>query len=173
MDGYLTKPVPLDRLRALLDRYIVPAGVDASFPDVTTAQPVPRVDVPLHIEATVNPNPRQAPPHLQLTVLAGLVGDDAAVIHEFLADFQASARAAAAEMQQAKQDGDLALVGATAHRLKSSSRAVGAIPLGDLCAELEKAGKLGHPAMVADAHQRFLAELALVDDAITAQLASS
>ena len=173
MDGYLTKPVPLDRLRVLLDQYIVPDGGVISLPGVTTAGAAPRRDAPLHIEAKVNPNPMQAPPHLQLAVLAGLVGDDPAVIHEFLADFQASARAAAAEMQQAKQAGDLALVGATAHRLKSSSRAVGALPLGDLCAELEKAGKLGHAAMVADAHQRFLAELALVDDAITAQLASS
>ncbi len=173
MDGYLTKPVPLDRLRALLDQYIVPDGVDASLLGVITAGPAPRMDAPLPIEALVNSNPMQEPPHLQLAVLAGLVGDDPAVIKEFLADFQASARAAAEEMRQARLAGDLTQVGATAHRLKSSSRAVGVLPLGDLCAELEKAGKLGHAAMVADAHQRFLAELARVDDAIATHLASS
>jgi hypothetical protein len=50
---------------------------------------------------------------------------------------------------------------------------VGALPLGDLCAELEKVGKLGHAAMVADAYQRFVGELALVDASIEAYLAHS
>ncbi|MDP1890847.1 MAG: GAF domain-containing protein [Gemmatimonadaceae bacterium] len=172
MDGYLTKPVPLERLRGLLDQYIIPLGNDASRPPKVTVAPAPRSDAPTPTEANVNPNSMQAMQHLQITVLASLVGDDPAVIREFLADFQASARSAAEEIQQARESGDLAQVGATAHRLKSSSRAVGALPLGELCAELEKAGKLGHAAMVADAHQRFLAELALVEAAITAHLAS-
>jgi CheY-like chemotaxis protein len=173
MDGYLTKPVPLDRLREVLDQYIVPAGADAPHPPEATAAAGTRgAATPSH-ETPVNPSPLQPSSHLQLAVLAGLVGDDPAVIREFVVDFRASARAAAAEIQQASTAGDLALVGATAHRLKSSSRAVGALPLGDLCAELEKAGKLGDAAMVADAHRRFVTELALVDRAIAAHLASA
>jgi PAS domain S-box-containing protein len=173
MDGYLTKPVPLDKLRELLDRYIIPMGNGGSLPYVTTVAPAPRIDAPPQTEVSVNSNPMQAPPHLQIAVLAGLVGDDPAVIREFLADFQISARAAAEEIRQARDAGDLAQVNATAHRLKSSSRAVGALPLGDLCAELEKVGKLGHAAMVADAYQRFVGELALVDASIEAYLAHS
>jgi PAS domain S-box-containing protein len=173
MDGYLTKPVPLDRLREVLDQYIPPVGNDAPRSPEAIVAAGPGRNAPPPLETTVHSNPKQAPTHLQLAVLAGLVGDDPAVIREFVVDFRASARAAAAEIQQASTAGDLALVGATAHRLKSSSRAVGALPLGDLCAELEKAGKLGDAAMVADAHRRFVTELALVDRAIAAHLASA
>jgi len=173
MDGYLTKPVPLDTLRELLDQYIIPMGNDGSLPDVTAVAPAPRIDAPPQRVVPVNPNPMQAPQHLQITVLAGLVGDDPAVIREFLADFQISARSAAEEIRQAREAGDLAQVGATAHRLKSSSRAVGALPLGNLCAELEKAGKLSDAAIVVDAYQRFVGELARVDESITAHLASA
>ncbi len=173
MDGYLTKPVPLDRLREMLDQYIPPVGTEAPHPPEATAATGPRRDATPTPETTVNPNPMQAPTHLELAVLAGLVGDDPAVIREFVADFQASARAAAEEIQRAIAAGDLTLAGTTAHRLKSSSRAVGALPLGDLCAELEKAGKLGDAGMVADAHRRFVAELAHVERAIAAHLASA
>ncbi len=173
MDGYLTKPVPLERLREGLDQYIVPAGTAAPRPPAATVATGPRGDATPRLETTVNPNPSQTPTHLQLAVLAGLVGDDPAVIREFVADFRASARAAADEIAGAYAAGDLTAVGAIAHRLKSSSRAVGALPLGDLCAELEKAGKLGHAEMVADAHRRFVAELALVDRAIATHLASA
>ena len=41
------------------------------------------------------------------------------------------------------EDGELAC--AAAHKLKSSSRAVGALALGDLCAELENACRAGDP----------------------------
>lgn len=113
------------------------------------------------------------PALLQLSVLASLVGDDPMVIREFLADFRASAQSLSSEIANAHSAGNLAQVGALAHRLKSSARSVGALPLGDICAELEKAGKQGNATLAESALQRFTAMLAKVDAELVTHLAHS
>ena len=52
-----------------------------------------------------------------------------------------------ASIRAAATTGDLGEVGALAHRLKSSSRSVGAIALGDACAELENGSRLNDSAV--------------------------
>ncbi len=118
----------------------------------------------------MSPEPSDGPALLQLSVLASLVGDEPAVINEFLSDFRASAQSLRKEIADAAAAGQLAQVGALAHRLKSSSRSVGALPLGEICAELEKAGKQGNAALVDDAHRRFVAMLDKVEAALAAHL---
>jgi HPt (histidine-containing phosphotransfer) domain-containing protein len=76
-----------------------------------------------------------------VNVLKALVGDDAAIILDFLHDFRISAETIAAELRAASAAGNTALVAAAAHKLKSSARAVGALALGELCAEMEHPGK--------------------------------
>ena len=58
-----------------------------------------------------------------------------------LADFARGLAASAHEMRAAFAEGDTVTLGATAHRLKSSCRTVGALPMGDICAELENAAR--------------------------------
>ena len=67
--------------------------------------------------------------------------------------------------------GDLRLVGTLAHKLKSSSRSVGALALGDLCAGLENAGKGGGTATIAQEMQEFKAAMAAVGEEIRELLA--
>lgn len=62
--------------------------------------------------------------------------------------------------------------GAIAHKLKSSSRSVGAIALGDLCAELENAGKAGGLATLATWAKQFDTALAAVEGALEQWLAA-
>ena len=99
-------------------------------------------------------------------MLKSLVGDDPATIAEFLQDFRHSAASIAAELTTAWNAGDLAGVGAAAHKLKSSSRAVGALALGELCARLEAAGKAGDGPAITALVPEFSAGLAAVIAAI-------
>src|SRR5690606_2953 len=101
MDEYLSKPMQLALLQHALERWLPPAGPDAETPR-------PPVDV---------------------EVLKGLVGDDPAVIGEFLMDFRAAARQGAAQIEAACRQGHASAAAEAAHKLKSSARAVGALAL--------------------------------------------
>ena len=130
MDEYLTKPVQIHILKAMLEKWLPQEGQTA---------------VPLPAAAVSSDHP--AARLVDITILAGLVGDDAATLHEFLADYLASARHLVAELRAAGAD-DVKQIGATAHKLKSSSRSVGALGLGDVCAELENACAAGSKAAI-------------------------
>ena len=69
-----------------------------------------------------------------------MFGDDEDTLREILQDFVVPARNIVCEIEEAYEAKPAAGVGAAAHKLKSSSRAVGANALADLCAELEAAG---------------------------------
>lgn len=132
MDGYLTKPVQLDLLRTTLEQWLPSAN--RSHP--SAGQPAP--DKGPAATAAVD-----------VSVLQSLVGHDAETVRKFLADYLASARRLAGEVRAALAAGDTRHAGAIAHKLKSSSRSVGALALGDLCAELEKSGQAeDRPTMV-------------------------
>jgi PAS domain S-box-containing protein len=128
MDHYLTKPVHSRAVGALLRQLIAgvtPAPRDdsgSSLPSGAFLRPA--------VAATGPVDPR---------VLADLIGDDPAVLREFMQDFARSATLACSELAAALQCGDELRGAATAHRLKSSARAIGAIRLGDLCDRLESA----------------------------------
>lgn len=106
-------------------------------------------------------------------MLAALVGDEPAVIREFLLDFRASATTTATELAAACAAGDTAQASALAHKLKSSARSVGALALGDLCAEIEAAGTAGEVNALSALHTRFEAEMAAVDAALDELIAQA
>jgi len=145
MDDYLSKPTPLAELKTTLEKWL---------PMSATATPPASAAVP--------PAPTSVP--VDVAVLAALVGDDPAVIREFLLDFRASATSIAAELSIACTAGQSAQVTGLAHKLKSSARSVGALALGERCAELEAAGKAGQVAALSDPWQRFAAEMAVVEE---------
>jgi CheY-like chemotaxis protein/HPt (histidine-containing phosphotransfer) domain-containing protein len=147
MDDYLSKPARLGDLKIMLKKWL-PAAVDAGAdsPDAqatTTTPPAVPVDV---------------------SVLAGLVGNDPAVIHELLQDFRVSAAKIAMELMAAGAAGQAAAASAAAHKLKSSAYSVGALALGELCAAIEQAGKAGQVDALAALLLHFVAELAIVDE---------
>ena len=81
---------------------------------------------------------------LDLSVLEQLVGRDRSVHAELLSAFGESLRQATFDLQSASLRDDVTAIASIAHRLKSSSRAVGALPFAEICSELERA------ALVAD-----------------------
>ena len=70
-----------------------------------------------------------------------MFGDDEDTLREILQDFVEPAENIVCKIEKAYEAKPAAGVAAAAHKLKSSSRAVGANALADLCAELEAAGK--------------------------------
>ncbi|MDP4030293.1 MAG: PAS domain S-box protein [Gallionella sp.] len=169
MDDYLSKPVQLANLKAMLDKWMPVAstslpqshgeGVGRVSPQGVTRQEA--ADVGLR---SANPTcGAPAPAAVDVNVLKALIGDDGALIREFLHDFRISAAKIAAELRTACAAGDTAVAGALAHKLKSSSRSVGALALGELCAAMERAGEAGDMEALAALLFGFEAELAAVD----------
>lgn len=78
-------------------------------------------------------------PPIDLQVLPDLTGCDDAMRDEFLADFRGTAGEAEAALLLALQQGDIAALASAAHRVKSSARYMGAMPLGQLSEQLEQA----------------------------------
>jgi CheY-like chemotaxis protein/HPt (histidine-containing phosphotransfer) domain-containing protein/anti-sigma regulatory factor (Ser/Thr protein kinase) len=151
MDDYLSKPVLIDVLRETLARWL----------------PATAAAVPLDAAQGESAAPSAAAlPVLDTTVLAGLVGDDRALIDEFLQEYRVSVRAAADGIRSARSTSSWKQIGALAHQLKSSSRSVGALALGEICAALEQAGKSDRGEEVAAQLPIFEHALAQVVEAI-------
>jgi CheY-like chemotaxis protein/HPt (histidine-containing phosphotransfer) domain-containing protein len=141
MDDYLSKPVQLVQLKAMLKKW-QPVVMSVPFTPSVTVQALPAVDV---------------------KVLEALIGNDPAVVREFLQDFLCSAVQIAAEINLACQGQEALQAGASAHKLKSAARSVGAQILGDICSAMEAAGKQGNGALLATLLPQFEQELARVE----------
>lgn len=113
MVDYLVKPLPLERLRAALDKWLAPAADE--------------------------PQPQA----FDIEVLKSFVGDDADMLRNLLEAYLESTADLNASLSAALSAGDAEAVAALVHKVKSSSRWVGALPLGDFAAELEAAARAG------------------------------
>jgi len=144
MDDYLSKPLKLVNLKAILEKWLPKSNGESQAVTFPSEQ---------------NDSISLA---LDVNVLKGLVGDDAAVIREFLTDFYASAVGMAAELRNACVTGQAAEAAAIAHKLKSSARSVGALLLGEFCDEIEQAGKSADITLLDDLLSKFEHEFASV-----------
>lgn len=126
MDDYLSKPTPLTKLQAILNKWV----------PIVEATSSPRLAVSWVTQAP-------AAPTLDIKVLHQLVGNEPLLVSRFLLSFQASAIKSAAALRDACQGGQASAASAAAHKLKSAARAVGAMALGELCDRLEQAGSAG------------------------------
>ncbi|MFC6673960.1 PAS domain S-box protein [Marinobacterium aestuariivivens] len=120
MNDYLTKPVQLMELDQALQEWMPEAD----------GLPVESQDSDGHDGAVID-----------IDVLEQLVGDDPDTIRELLQAYRDSVSEFSPQLEKSRQQGDVQQIESIAHRLKSSSRSVGALHLGDLCAELENACK--------------------------------
>ncbi len=125
MDGYLTKPLQLEQLRKTVDHWLRPQTAANAAGAASEAASADRV-------AAV----------FDIAVLEGYVGGDPATLRAVLTEFLRVAPGQVAEVEAAVPS-DPARAAAAAHKLKSAARAVGALALGERCAELERAGRAG------------------------------
>ena len=121
MNEYLTKPLQLHILSDTLMMWMPEI-------DETGASLLASVD------------DRQAPAAaIDVATLKNLVGDDDDIVRDLLVDYLASAGQQVSDLYADFSLGNTGRVASIAHKLKSSSRSVGALALGDLCTELENA----------------------------------
>jgi two-component system sensor histidine kinase/response regulator len=139
MDDYLSKPAPLAALAAALERWL-PAGSYSNTSQGSSSAPV------------------------QVSALEALVGTDPKLIQEFLREFAVNAARLAAELTHACMEGQSRTAAQVAHKLKSSSRAVGALQLSELVAAIEVAGNAGDPVLLAQLLPGFEREMASVNE---------
>ncbi|MDB6000764.1 MAG: sensory transduction histidine kinase, partial [Rhizobacter sp.] len=123
MDDYLTKPLELRLLKAALEKWM--------------PEDVASLTMPADLQESPSKGFETEP--VDSTVLQRLVGDDPATLRNLLAGYQASARRLAEDLRAARTADDLRRIADIAHKLKSSSRSVGALGLGDLYSALENA----------------------------------
>ncbi len=124
MDEYLTKPLQLHLLKEALDKWM----------------PAPGELVVEGCQLTAAGEQGGPPQPVNVEVLKELVGDNPQVIRRILSDYLEQASRLSAELRTTQ---DYRRISAIAHKLKSASRSVGALALGDLCAELENASRAG------------------------------
>ncbi|MBA4742193.1 MAG: PAS domain S-box protein [Azoarcus sp.] len=124
IDAYLTKPIQLTVLRSELEKWLPSDSDDSQDADSPTAS-----------------EPSDGPSVLDLSALEAVVGDDDAIKRQFLGNYLTSAESLSAELTTAIEDMDFDAIVRITHRLKSSSRSMGAMALGAVCACLEEAAR--------------------------------
>ena len=137
VDDYLTKPIRLASLEAALARWLrCDATLERSTPPTLAVV--------------------EEPPLFDPNALAELVGNSPQMIREILSDYVEALGDLTPQLQDSFAGNDFDAIGALAHRLKSSSRAVGAARLGQLCAAIEQAIEDGDSTALARDIAEFL-----------------
>ena len=159
MNDYLSKPLEIGALQAMLRTYLPSADQDQ---DATTdAQQETDQSIANAPEVHAETDLVSAGSIiLDLSELNALFGDDVEVLNQLLAEFVSSLDEGVAGMLSGFDIEDYDRIRAEAHKLKSSARTVGAHSLADLCFELELAGK----AKAAPALQTHLGSLQSICD---------
>jgi CheY-like chemotaxis protein/HPt (histidine-containing phosphotransfer) domain-containing protein len=118
MDEVLIKPAVLSQLSEVLRKFLPNVGDEA-------------------------PPPHSPPLHFDSGVLTTMVGDDPA-LHKLLLDkYVHSARDQVTAIRASVETADATAAAGLAHSLKSASRSVGAVRMGEVCEQLERAGRAG------------------------------
>jgi CheY-like chemotaxis protein/HPt (histidine-containing phosphotransfer) domain-containing protein len=126
MNDYVTKPLKLSDLKALLDKWLTEVELDDEF----------EIDSPAEItdhEASELANQ----PAINIAELTACVGDDKSAQQSFLKFYQEHSKPLIAELAENIANEDWKSVADLAHKLKSSTRGAGAILLAHYCEKLE------------------------------------
>jgi len=138
MDDYISKPVRLQELTNLLNKWL-PLSEDAPEHEPETDQPR-NAGKEQPDTATADSTISDALNPIDPDALFKLVGDNQQTHHSLLKKFLVSAESTIGEFHVAYDDHSVDAIKQLAHRLKSAARAVGANKLADLCISLEQAG---------------------------------
>ena len=140
MNNYLSKPLEIGALQAMLRTYLPSADQDQD----ATADAQKETDQSIANAPEVHAETDLVSAGsiiLDLSELNALFGDDVEVLNQLLAEFVSSLDEGVAGMLSGFDIEDYDRIRAEAHKLKSSARTVGAHRLAGLCFELELAGK--------------------------------
>jgi signal transduction histidine kinase/CheY-like chemotaxis protein len=128
MDDYLPKPVELTELLKKLDGWL----------------PIPEADAApagQSGDSSNAPAPWAAATPVDRSVLAEISGGDAAVERDIFLDFRRVNDEDAALLKQAVTQSDIPQVARASHRIKGSSKMIGALALAGVCERIEHASR--------------------------------
>ena len=145
MDDYVTKPVQLVDLRRMLESWMP----DAAGP-------------PVAAPGAVDDGSSMPSDVIDVGVLERFVGSDPAVIARLLGEFRVNGQQTGAALISAWAAGDLQEAWRLAHKLKSSARTVGALPLSALCERIEVSIRSSELQRLEGLQSEFSVELAKV-----------
>jgi PAS domain S-box-containing protein len=157
MDDYLSKPLRLQELASMLQKWLPIADIHEQGALIVERQPAQAVVSQLAVWSP--------------TTLRELVGDNSAMNQRLLEKFLANAEKQVAAIATAIAASSFREVATLAHTLKSGARSAGALALGELCQQLETTGN-GDDALACMAlTQELPAAFAIVQLAISEHLA--
>ncbi|WP_181935604.1 PAS domain-containing protein [Wenzhouxiangella sp. 15190] len=148
MDDYLSKPAELVELKEKLDYWLPINGEDeGETPDSGAA-------------------PADDSGPIDRSVLAVIAGNDAASVREILSDFGQANESDVTSLEQAVSEEEAEAVRRAAHRIKGSSRMVGAKGLAEISEQLEHAAGAADWEGIHSGLRELKKELEIVDDYI-------
>lgn len=141
MDDYLSKPLKMSDLKAMLRKWM-PAfePQEAQEEDISPTDPEASQAEAAN-DSDANEGEDRVGEAIDPSALKDVFGDDEETFREILQDFVEPSEDIVRELNEAYAARDALAIGAAGHKLKSSSRSVGAHALADLSATLEKTGK--------------------------------
>jgi len=142
MDDYLSKPTKMPLLDAMIIKWFPKAAQlrteQTGHSGEDDKSEIAKPDNPLNeTESSVG----EDQPLIDLSALKEIFGDDMDTLKEILNEFVEPSQEIVEDIDKAFLEHSAADLAAAAHKLKSSSRAVGANELADICYTLETAGK--------------------------------
>jgi two-component system sensor histidine kinase/response regulator len=151
MDGLLTKPIAIDRLREVLDRF----GLAVPEDEMLAEQDV----------AAIVTAPAQ-PPAVDTSQLGELAGEDQEFVQSVVQSFQKSMAQLLASMHAAAARGEAHQIARAAHQVKGAAANLYASELSTLAADLEANAKTLSPAQIAERLSRLALEIARATTAL-------
>ena len=161
MDDYLSKPLRMNELGPMLHKWLplVSDVASAGSAGITNAAAPAQATASINTFAVWNP-----------ATLTELVGENPGMHKRLLDKFLINAQVQVTEMTAAAHANDTTTLGGVAHTLKSAARSVGALALGELCQQLETAGKAGDAPACSDLAQGLTGQFAAVSAQIHGHL---
>ena len=152
MDDYITKPVRLETVADVLNRWVTkpaPGAVAANGNGASSDHALPEPLDPSQVE-----------------LLRSLDDGDGSVLREIVDQYLAQTAKCRGELVRVAEEGDAAAVERAAHLLRGASANIGATTLAALCAEMETQSRLARLDVAAGLVAQFDTEYSRVRDAL-------
>ena len=137
MDDYLSKPLRLQELEPMLEKWLPRSG--GRDQEQVLAEDAPESIAEHALSARATDTLDIFNPH----TLTELIGNNPDMKQRLLEKFLLNASRQIGSMEAAMLDGDAPQAADVAHTLKSAARSVGALALGGLCEHIEAVGRIG------------------------------
>jgi PAS domain S-box-containing protein len=159
MDDYITKPVRLESVAAILERWVTRPAPDGAATARITSSSDDGLSDPL------DPS--------QIELLRSLDDGDGTVLGEIIDQYLTQTAEGRGELIRVVGEGDTAALERAAHLLRGASANIGASALAAVCAEMETQSRLARLDVAAGLVEQFDTEFSRVRDALSLLVAKN